>query len=123
MAEPIPQMHVRHTKTHARFVEKLDSGRNFAEIAKEQTVRKKTVNNVVTPNRITNNIGMLAKAAVGETEDSVIWSQQPARLQMKTPLSPITAYAYPVHATRFSQHWMLSALGKRACARSKHTPP
>ena len=76
VAEPVPQEHVRHTKTHARFVEKLDTGRNFAEIAKEQTVRKKTVNSVVTPNRMTNNIGMLANAAVGETEDSMIWSQR-----------------------------------------------
>ena len=33
-------------------------------------------------------------------------------------LSTVTAYAYPVYATRFSQHWMLSALEKRACARS-----
>ena len=32
--------------------------------------------------------------------------------------SPLTAYAYPVYATIFSQHWMLSALEKRACARS-----
>ena len=73
-------------------------------------------------NRIANNIGMLAKAAVGETEDSMIWSQQPVTLQRKTPLSPITAYAYPVYATRFSQHWVLSALGKRACARSNSRP-
>ena len=85
---------------------------------KKQAVRKKMFNNVVTPNRMANNIGMLAKAAVGETEDSMIWSQQPVTLQRKTPLSPITAYAYPVYATRFSQHWMLSALEKRACARS-----
>jgi len=114
VAEPIPQEHVRHTKTRANFVEKSDTGRKFAENAKEQTVNK-----VVTPNRMANNIGMLAKAAVGETEDSMIWSQQPVTLQRKTPLlSPITAYAYPVYATRFSQHWMLSALEKRACARS-----
>ena len=52
-----------------------DTGRNFVEIAKEQTVRKKMINNVVTPNRMANNIGMLAKVAVGETEDSMIWSQ------------------------------------------------
>ena len=32
-------------------------------------------NNVVTPNPMANNIEMLAKAAVGETEDSMIWSQ------------------------------------------------
>ena len=75
-------------------------------------------NNVVTPNRMANNIGMLAKAAVGETEDSMIWSQQPVTLQRKTPLNPMTAYAYPVYATRFSQHWMLSVLGKRAYTRS-----
>ena len=118
VAEPILQEHVRHTKTRANFVEKSDTGRNFAENAKEQTVRKKMFNNVVTPNRMANNIGMLAKAAVGETEDSMIWSQQPVTLQRKTPLSPMTAYAYPVYATRFSQHWMLSALEKRACARS-----
>jgi len=30
------------------------------------------VNNVGTPNRMANNIGMQAKAAVGETEDSMI---------------------------------------------------
>ena len=42
VAEPIPQEHVRHTKTRANFVEKSDIGRNFAENAKEQTVRKKT---------------------------------------------------------------------------------
>ena len=36
----------------------------------------------------------------------------------KTPLSPMTAYAYPAYAARFSQHWMLLALGKRAYARS-----
>ena len=47
-----------------------------------------------------------------------IWSQQPVTLQRKTPLNLMTAYAYPVYATRFSQHWMLSALEKRACARS-----
>ena len=97
---------------------KLDTGRYFAENSKEQTVRRKMVNNVGTPNRMANNIGMLAKAAVGETEDSMIWSQQPVTLQRKTLLSPMTAYAYPVYATRFSQHWMLSALEKRACARS-----
>ena len=91
VAEPIPQEHVRHTKTHANFVEKSDTGRNFAENAKKQTVRKKMVNNVVTPNRMANNIGMLAKAAVGETDDSMIWSQQPVTLQRKTPLSPMTA--------------------------------
>ena len=84
VAEPIPQEHVRHTKTSANFVEKSDTGRNFAENAKEQTVRKKMFNNVVTPNRMANNIGMLAKAAVGETEDSMIWSQQPVTLQRKT---------------------------------------
>ena len=50
-------------------------------------------NNVVTPNRMANNIGMLAKAAVGETEDSMIWSQQPVTLQRKTPLNPMTAYS------------------------------
>ncbi len=113
VAEPIPQEHVRHTETRANFVEKSDTGRKFAENAKEQMVNK-----VVTPNRMANNIGMLAKAAVGETEDSMIWSQQPVTLQRKTPLSPMTAYAYPVYATRFSQHWMLSVLGKRAYARS-----
>ena len=118
VAEPIPQEHVRHTKTRANFVEKSDTGRKFAENAKEQTVRKKMFNNVVTPNRMANNIGMLAKAAVGETEDSMIWSQQPVTLQRKTPRSPMTAYAYLVYATRFSQHWMLSALEKRARARS-----
>jgi len=84
----------------------------------DQVDRKKMFNNVVTPNRMANNIGKLAKAAVGETEDSTICSQQPVTLQMKTPLSPMTAYAYPVYAARFSQHWMLSALEKRACARS-----
>ena len=72
VAEPIPQEHVRHTKTRANFVEKSDTGRNFAENAKEQTVRKKMFNNVVTPNPMANNMGMLAKAAVGETEDSMI---------------------------------------------------
>ena len=118
VAEPIPQEHVRHTKTRANFVEKSDTGINFAENAKEQTVQKKMFNNVVTPNRMANSIGMLAKAAVGETEDSMIWSQQPVILQRKTPLSPMTAYAYPVYATRFSQHWMLSVLGKRAYTRS-----
>ena len=118
VAEPIPQEHVRHTKTRANFVEKVDTGRNFAENAKEQTVRKKMLNNVVTPNRMANSIGMLAKAAVGETKDFMIWTQQPVTLQRKTPLSPMTAYAYPVYATRFSQHWMLCALEKRACARS-----
>ena len=118
VAEPIPQEQVRHTKIRANFVEKSDTGRNFAENAKEQTVRKKMFNNVVTPNRMANNVGMLAKAAVGETEDSMIWSQQPVTLQRKTPLSPMTAYAYPVYAARFSQHWMLSTLEKRACARS-----
>ena len=82
------------------------------------TVQKKMFNNVVTPNRVANNIGMLAKAAVGESEDSMIWSQQPVTLQRKTPLNPMTAYAYPVYATRFSQHWMLSVLGKRAYTRS-----
>ena len=51
-------------------------------------------NNVVTPNQMANNIGMLAKAAVGETEDSMIWSQQPVTLQRKTPLNRMTAYAY-----------------------------
>ena len=118
VAEPIPQEHVRHTKTRANFFEKSDTGRNFAKKTKDQTVRRKMVNNMVTPNRMANNTEMLAKAAVGETEDSVIWSQQPVTLQRKTPLSPMTAYAYPVYATRFSQHWMLSALEKRACARS-----
>ena len=117
VAEPIPQEHVRHTKMLANFVEKSDTGRNFAENAKEQTVQK-MFNNVVTPNRMANNIGMLAKAAVGETEDSMIWSQQPVTLQRKTPLNPMTAYAYPVYATKFSQHWMSSVLGKRAYARS-----
>ena len=34
-------------------------------------------NNVVTPNQMANNIGMLAKAVVEETEDSMMWSQQP----------------------------------------------
>ena len=34
------------------------------------------VTNALTPNRMTNNIGMLANAAVGETEDSMIWSQR-----------------------------------------------
>ena len=72
VAEPIPQEHVRHTKMHANFVEKLDTGRLFPENAKEQTVRRKMVNNVGTPNRMANNIGMQAKAAVGETEDSMI---------------------------------------------------
>ena len=91
VAEPIPQQHVRHTKTRANFVEKSETGRKrFAENAKEQTVRKKMVNNVVTPNRMANNTGMLSKAAVGETEDSMIWSQQPVTLQRKTPLSPMT---------------------------------
>ena len=71
VAEPIPQEHVGHTKTRANFLEKSDTGRNFAENAKEQTVRKKMVNNVMAPNRMANNIGMLAKAAVGETEDSI----------------------------------------------------
>ena len=118
VAEPIPQEHVRHTKTRANFVEKSDTGRNYAENAKEQTVRKMLFNNVVTPNRMANNIGMLAKAAVGETEDSKIWSQQSVTLQRKIPLSPMTAYAYPVYATRSSQQWMLSVLGKRAYARS-----
>ena len=118
VAEPIPQEHVRHTKTHAHFVEKSNSGRISAENAKEQSVRKKMINNVVTPNRMADNIGMLAKAAVGETEDSKNWRQQPVTLQKKTPLSPMTAYAYPVYATTFLQHWILSALGKRACARS-----
>ena len=118
VAEPIPQEHVRHTKTRANCVEISDTGRNFAENAKEQTVRKKMFNNVVRPNRMANNIGMLAKAAMGETEDFMIWNQQPVTLQRKTPLSPMTAYAYPVYATRFSQHWMLSVLGKRAYARS-----
>ena len=51
---------------------KLDTGRLFPENAKEQTVRRKMVNNVGTPNRMANNIGMQAKAAVGETEDSMI---------------------------------------------------
>ena len=111
-------IHVRHTKTRANFVEKSDTGRNFAENAKEQTIQKKMFNNVVTPNQMANNIEMLAKAAVGETEDSMIWSQQPVTLQRKTPLNPMTAYAYPVYATRFSQHWILSVLGKRAYARS-----
>ena len=87
VAEPIPQEHVWHTKTRAHFMEKSGTGRNFAENAKEQTVRKKMFNNVVTPNRMANNIGMLAKEAVGETEDSMIWSQQPATLQRKTPHS------------------------------------
>ena len=90
----------------------------FPKTQRNKTVRRKMVNNVGTPNRMANNIGMLAKAAVGETEDFMIWSQQPVTLQRKTPLSPMTAYAYPVYATRFSQHWMLSALEKRACARS-----
>ena len=107
VAEPIPQEHVRHTKTHANFVEKSDTGRSFAENTKEQTVQKKMFNNMVTPNRMANNIGVLAKAAVGETEDSMIWSQQPVTLQRKTPLNPMTAYAYPVYAARFS-HWILS---------------
>ena len=113
VAEPIPQEHVRHKETRANFVEKSDTGRKFAENAKEQMVNK-----VVTPNRMANNIGMLAKTAVEETEDSMIWSQQPVTLQRKTPLSPMTAYAYPVYATRFSQHWMFLAIGKRAYARS-----
>ena len=113
VAEPIPQEHVRHKETRANFVEKSDTGRKFAENAKEQMVNK-----VVTPNRMANNIGMLAKTAVEETEDSMIWSQQPVTLQRKTPLSPMTAYAYPVYATRFSQHWMLLAIEKRAYARS-----
>ena len=69
VAAPIPQERVRHTKTRANFVEKSDTGRKFAENAKEQTVRRKMVNKVVTPNRMASNIGMLAKAAVGETED------------------------------------------------------
>ena len=72
-------------------------------------------NKVVTPNRMANNIGMLAKAAVGETEDSMIWIQQPVTLQRKTPLNPMTVYTYPVFATRFSQHWMPSALGNGSC--------
>ena len=92
VAEPITQVHVWHTETRANFVEKSDTGRKFAENAKEQTVNK-----VMTPNRMANNIGMLAKAAVGETEDSMIWSQQPATLQRKTPLTPMIAYAYPVY--------------------------
>ena len=91
VAEPTPQEHVRHTKTRANFVEKSETGRKrFAENAKEQTVRKKMVNNVVITNWMANNIGMLAKAAVGETENSMIWSQQPVTLQRKTPLSPMT---------------------------------
>ena len=50
----------------------------------------------------------------------MIWSQQPVTLQRKTPLSPMTAYAYPVYATRFSQHWMLlSALGKKGIRKIK----
>ena len=105
-------------KDSCKFCGKIGHWKNFAENAKEQTVRKKMFNNVVTPNRMANNTGMLAKAAVGETEDSMIWSQQPVTLQRKPPLSPMTAYAYPVYAPRFLQHWMLSALGKRACARS-----
>ena len=64
-------------------------------------------------------MGMLAKAAVGETEDSMIWSQQPVTLQRKTPLNPMTAYAYPVYATRFSQHWMLSVLEKKGIRKIK----
>ena len=52
----------------------------------------------------------------------VIWSQQPATLRRKTPRSPMSACAYPVFATRFSQHWMLSALRKRACARPNPRP-
>ena len=131
VAEPIPEEHVRHTKTRANFVEKSDTGRHFAENAKEQTVRKKMYKHVVTPNRMANNTEMLAKAAVGETEDFMIWSQQPVTLQKKTPLSPMTAYTYPVYATRFSQHWMLSALEKghaqdqtqgRYWSCGKHTP-
>ena len=59
VAEPVPQEHVRHTKTRANFVEKSHTGRNFAENAEEQTVRKKVVTNVVTPNRMANNMGML----------------------------------------------------------------
>ena len=77
------------------------------------------IGHVVTPNRMANNMGMLAKAAVGETEDSVIWSQQPVTLQRKTPLNPMTAYAYPVYATRFSQHWMLSVLEKKGIRKIK----
>ena len=91
----------------------------FPENAKEQTVRRKMVNNVGTPNRMANNIGMLAKAAVGETVDSMIWSQQPVTFQRKTPLSPMTAYAYPVYTTMFSQHWMLSALEKKGMRKIK----
>jgi len=89
-----------------RLVQILWKNRTLKEIlpnAKEQPVRK-MFNNVVTPNRMANNTGMLAKAAVEETEDSMIWGQQPVTLQRKTPLSPMTAYAYPVYATRFSQH-------------------
>ena len=108
-------------------MEKSDTGRNVAENAKEQTVRKRIFNNVVTPNRMANNIGMLAKAAVEETEDSMNWSQQLVTLQRKTPLSPMThtplspmtAYAYPVYAKRFSQHWMLSALEKKGMRKIK----
>ena len=40
-------------------------------------------------------------------------------LQRKTPLSPVTAYAYPVYATRFSQHWVLSALEKKGMRKIK----
>ena len=115
---PSPKSMSGNTKTRANFVGKSYTGRNFAENAKEQTVQKKMFNNVLTPNRMANNIGMLAKAAVEETEDSMIWSQQPVTIQRKTPLSPVTAYAYSVYATRFSQHWMLSVLGKRAYTRS-----
>ena len=64
VAEPILQEHVWHTKTHASFVERSDTGRHFAENTKEQTARKKTVNNVVA----------LAEIAVEETEDFMIFS-------------------------------------------------
>ena len=111
VAEPITQVHVWHTETRANFVEKSDTGRNFAENAKEQMVNK-----VVTPNRMANNIGMPAKTAVGETEDSMIWSQQPVTLQRKTPLTPMIAYAYPMIAYAYPVYEVfttLDAIGPR----------
>ena len=102
-------------KDSCTFCGKIGHWKKFCRKRKGTNRPKEDVQQRGDTNRMANNIGMLAKAAVGETEDSMIWSQQPVTLQRKTPLSPMTAYAYPVYATRFSQHWMLSALEKRAC--------
>ena len=100
-------------KDTCKFCGKIGHWIFFAENAKEQTVRKKMFNNVVTLNQMAN-------AGKGSRRrDRRFHDLEPAAsYTSEEALSTVTAYAYPVYATRFSQHWMLSALEKRACARS-----